>query len=326
VSIAVVIPTYNGATYLPATLESIMAQRRPPDEVIVVDDGSTDDTPVLAARFPPNVRTIRTEANHGICHARNAGIAASRSQWIALCDHDDVWLPDKLTRQLDAIRAVPDVDFLFSDFVDVVGNTWTGKRKFLQVSDQYWAEGRRDLGDGVWLFETPLLPRLIRFQPIFPSTVMFSRALFDRIGGFDDALGHEPAEDLEFTLRAIARTRVLAIAVPLVGKRDHGGGLSDDNLATALSHIRVLRHVLRHNPDAAPHAALINQQITQRSRDAANDAFAQGELTLAAELLRDVPAQLRDRRLRAKAAILRLPRPIAASLSRLLVRLRRSRR
>ena len=318
-SVAVVIPTFNGSRYLAATIDSVLAQQRQPEEVIVVDDGSTDDTQAVATRFVPRVRYVRSEANHGICHARNLGIAASRSEWIALCDHDDLWVPDKLARQLDLGRRVPDVEFQFSDFVDVVGDRWTGRRKFLQASDDYWAEGRRELGDDIWLFETSLFPRLIRFQPVFPSTMLFSRALFERIGGFDEALGREPTEDLEFTLRAVKHTRVAAIAAPLVGKRDHGGGFSDDNLATALSHIRVLRHVLRHNPSARCHAAEINQQIALRSRDAANDAFARGQLSLAAELLRDVPASLRDGKLWAKAAILRLPRPLAARLNRALV-------
>ena len=319
VSVAAVIPTFNGARYLAATIESVLAQAPAPEEVIVVDDGSVDDTPAVAARFLPRVRYVRSDTNHGICHARNHGIAASRSEWIALCDHDDLWVPGKLARQLDLVRRVPDVEFQFSDFVDVVGDRWTGRRKFLLVGDDYWAEGRRDLGDGIWLFETSLFPRLIRFQPVFPSTMMFSRALFERIGGFDEALGRERTEDLEFTLRAVTQTRVAAIAAPLVGKRDHGGGFSDDNLATALSHVRVLRHVLRHNPAASDHAAAINQEIARRSRDAANDAFARGDLPLAAELLRDVPASMRDARLWVKAAILRLPRFLAVPLGAALV-------
>jgi len=322
VSVAVVIPTFNGTRYLAATIESVLAQQHPPDETIVVDDGSTDDTHAVVARFLPRVRYIRSETNRGICHTRNLGIAASQSEWIALCDHDDLWVPDKLARQFDLVRRAPGVEFQFSDFVDVIGDRWTDRRKFLQIDDAYWAEGRRELGDDIWLFQISLFPRLIRFQPVFPSTMLFSRALFQRIGGFDTALGREPTEDLEFTLRAVAHTEVAAIAAPLVGKRDHGEGFSDDNLATALSHIRVLRHVLRHNPSAPPHAAAIEDQIARRSRDAANDAFARGEFALVADLLRDVPASLRDGRLRAKATILRLPRPLALWLGRVLVGLR----
>src|ERR1700722_14569573 len=97
--VSVVIPTYNRADLLPRAIESALAQTRPPAEVVIVDDGSTDDTASVVAQYAhrdaDRVRLLRVP-NGGVARARNAGLAATRSEWIALLDSDDVWAPDKL--------------------------------------------------------------------------------------------------------------------------------------------------------------------------------------------------------------------------------------
>lgn len=101
-TISVVIPCYNGAKYLRETLESALAQTHPPLEVLVVDDGSTDDSAVIAESFGPPVRVIR-QPNQGESVARNRGIEESQGEWVALLDADDLWLPHKLESQLAAV-------------------------------------------------------------------------------------------------------------------------------------------------------------------------------------------------------------------------------
>lgn len=98
-TVSVVIPCYNGAAYLRETLESALAQTHAPLEVIVVDDGSTDDSAAIAESFGPPVRVIRQE-NRGESAARNVGVRASRGDWIAFLDADDLWDPCKLEAQL----------------------------------------------------------------------------------------------------------------------------------------------------------------------------------------------------------------------------------
>jgi glycosyltransferase involved in cell wall biosynthesis len=104
---SVVIPTYNRAHCVGEAIESVLAQALPPHEIIVVDDGSTDDTPRVLAVFGDRIRVIRQE-NAGVSAARNAGIAAATGEWIAFLDSDDVWLSHKMDRTREAQSRAPD--------------------------------------------------------------------------------------------------------------------------------------------------------------------------------------------------------------------------
>lgn len=103
---SVVIPAYNAARTLAETLASVLAQTSPPAEVIVIDDGSTDGTAALAAACGAPVRLIR-QANTGPGGACSRGVRAATSPWVALVDADDLWLPAKMSRQLQALAADP---------------------------------------------------------------------------------------------------------------------------------------------------------------------------------------------------------------------------
>jgi glycosyltransferase involved in cell wall biosynthesis len=111
--VSVVIPVYNGERYLAATIESVLAQTRPPDEVIVVDDGSTDGSAQIAERYATRGVRCHSQANAGGGAARNRGIALSRGDFIAFLDADDLWEPVKLQLQLDAFAAEPSLDLVF---------------------------------------------------------------------------------------------------------------------------------------------------------------------------------------------------------------------
>ena len=104
-TVSVVIPAFNAARYLGAALGSVLAQTLPPAEIVVVDDGSTDDTAQIAQAFP-GVRLVPRD-HGGIAAARNAGVAATSAHWIAFLDADDLWLPDKLERQFARIAESP---------------------------------------------------------------------------------------------------------------------------------------------------------------------------------------------------------------------------
>jgi glycosyltransferase involved in cell wall biosynthesis len=102
-TVSVVMPAYNAAATIAAALRSVEAQTVPPDEVIVVDDGSADGTAALVAKRFPRVRLIR-QANAGCGQARNTGVRAAKGEWLAFLDADDLWLPRKLERQLSETR------------------------------------------------------------------------------------------------------------------------------------------------------------------------------------------------------------------------------
>lgn len=108
VTVSVIIPMYNGEDFVGATIESVLRQTRPVQEILIVDDGSTDRSAEIARSYP-GVRVLSFE-NGGISTARNRGIAAATSEWIALLDDDDVWVEDKIERQLAQLEQHPEAD------------------------------------------------------------------------------------------------------------------------------------------------------------------------------------------------------------------------
>lgn len=169
-----VIAAYQAERYLEATLRSVLAQSRAVDEVVVVDDGSTDATAALAESFGPPVRVIR-QANAGPAAARNEGIRASRGAVVAFVDADDLWEPDKTAIQLAAFEADP-----------ALGYSVTMLRNF--VSEDL---DRRRVRD----------PRLLEpMAGYVVTTLAVRRSVFERVGLFDPARGH--SDDTEWFLRA----------------------------------------------------------------------------------------------------------------------------
>src|ERR1035441_5323830 len=108
-SISVVIPAYNRSRFIAETLESVLAQTLQPDEVLVVDDGSTDDTAAIAESFVPRVRVFR-RSNQKQAAARNFGVMQATSEWIAFNDADDLWDPNKLELQMEELARHPEAD------------------------------------------------------------------------------------------------------------------------------------------------------------------------------------------------------------------------
>src|SRR5215475_10236165 len=98
-TISVIIPAFNSSTTIGAAIESALRQTYPPTEIIVVDDGSVDDTAMVASRYPSPVRVLR-KANGGPGAARNFAARIATCEWLAMLDADDSWLPEKLERQI----------------------------------------------------------------------------------------------------------------------------------------------------------------------------------------------------------------------------------
>ena len=124
-SLSAVIPAYNAAEHLGRAIESVLAQTRPADEIIVVDDGSTDTTRDEVTKFGDQVKYIYQE-NAGAGAARNTGTKAARMQWIAFLDADDEWVPRKLELQIDHLKRNPDLVWAYGN----MNNCWCKENKF----------------------------------------------------------------------------------------------------------------------------------------------------------------------------------------------------
>jgi glycosyltransferase involved in cell wall biosynthesis len=203
--VSVIIPTRNRAQLLHRTLQSVLSQSTEDLDVIVVDDGSVDSTGAVAAAAHPRVRVLRNPEPTGVSVARNRGIAAARGVWIAFCDDDDLWAPNKLQEQLTA--------------ADRAGANWAYAGD-VNVDDQL-----RVLSGGPPPDPAAVMALLPRCNPLASggSNVVVRSNILAEVGGFDPALRR--TEDWDLWIR-IARTGPPAyVRRPLVAYRFHRGNV-----------------------------------------------------------------------------------------------------
>ncbi len=224
-TVSVLIPTYNRAATLPQALASVMAQSHPADEIIVIDDGSEDDTESLIKNSYPQVVYLAQE-NRGVSAARNLGVKHASGEWIALLDSDDQWLPDKLETQLTLLAQQPQHKLVHSNEI------WI--RNGVRVNAM-----KKHAKKGGWIFQ-----HCLPLCAISPSAAMLHRSLFDEIGLFDESL---PAcEDYDLWLRITARHPVLYCETPLIKKfGGHEDQLSRQHWGMDRFRIQALEKILR---------------------------------------------------------------------------------
>lgn len=202
---SVVIPTFNRAHTLARAIDSVISQTHQAIEIIVVDDGSTDNTIDLLRQWP-EIKVIK-QSNQGVSAARNTGIESAQGEWVAFLDSDDEWLPEKLKLQRTLIQQN-------STFNICHGNElWVRDGQPLKQLKKHHKQGGH-------IFEQ-CLPLCV----ISPSAVAIKKSLFDEIGLFDTSL---PAcEDYDMWLRICAVYPVLYVELPIL--RKYGG--HDDQLS-----------------------------------------------------------------------------------------------
>lgn len=202
-----IIPTWNRRDLVVRAIDSVLAQTRPVEEIIVVDDGSTDGTGEhLAERFGERVLCVRQD-NAGVSAARNRGLAMAHGRYIALLDSDDEWLPEKTARQVGFLEARADIGMVLCNVLRVSadGSLIDLFDRRLQIPE-----------DG------PALRWVLRDPALAPVSVLMRREVYDTVGGFDEDL--RTAEDLDFHLRVAARWPIGVIAEPLArALRGHDG-------------------------------------------------------------------------------------------------------
>ncbi|HRY08613.1 MAG: glycosyltransferase [Actinobacteria bacterium] len=211
---SVIMPTYNFARYLEEAVGSVLAQTDPDWELIVVDDGSTDDTwAVLSAIDHPQITAIRHDHNQGISGAFNTGLAAATGTWICNLDSDDRYLPTFLQRQREFLRAHPDVD-VTATWVREIGADGS------PVSGTYeaWFNRHRDLNDPeVWIYQ----------NPVCHNATAVRHSLHEELGGEHPQM--RSSVDWEKWVRMLAAgARFGVIPEVLVESRVHGANMSHD--------------------------------------------------------------------------------------------------
>lgn len=201
--VSVVIPAYNSERWIEETLKSVLNQTYPNIEVIVVDDGSTDNTFSIVDKFKNRVKYLQKK-NGGSASARNMGIRKSVGEWIALLDADDLWITDKIQTQMDYLKNHTDVYWVYSDayiFSDKV------------AKDEY------RIGSTTKMFSGDVLEPLIMEDFIPSPTPVINRKVFNDVGIFDESI--KRSEDWDLWLRIAAHYKVGFVDKPLAKYRMH---------------------------------------------------------------------------------------------------------
>lgn len=214
--VSVVIPAYNANRFIREAIESVQVQDWPADEIIVVDDGSTDGNYTELESLGSRIRVIR-QCNRGVSAGRNVGFAIARQEYVAILDADDVWTSGKLRAQMTHLSQHQDCDAVFclglKWMPDDACGTWTrpvvapaGVERAPQATRLHY----RDFLCGI---------------PVAPSTMIVKKAAWESLGGFDETLRY--GEDQEFNLRLSREYRVDVLDVVGMLYRQH------ENSATA---------------------------------------------------------------------------------------------
>lgn len=178
-SVSCIIPAYNAARFIDEAIQSVVGQTVPVSEIIVVDDGSTDNTLEIVARYGDSVRIVR-QKNAGPAAARNNGVRISSGDFIAFLDSDDLWTAEKLSVQLSQFAVRPELEVCFADLFNFRANT----------PDGAFRDGYTAVAD--W-------PKV----PFSPCTLLARRSAFKIIGEFDETLRR--GEDTEWFVRMMMK-------------------------------------------------------------------------------------------------------------------------
>jgi len=240
--VSVVIPCYNRETFVADAIESALAQTHQNLEILVVNDGSTEEgTETVIKRYlnDPRVRYFKHETNRGIPAARNTAIRQARGEYVAFLDSDDMWLPNKVEAQLRVFsRDFPrEIGLVCTDayFKDNQGKTET---RGASVPD--------DIGS---LPSESLLKRLFLGNFIIAQTVMVRRSCFDKVGLLDEMLTGG-SDDYDFWLRLAPHFRFAYVPIPLAVARLHGGNYSAMDRHFQ-DHLVIIAKVVSQNPELA---------------------------------------------------------------------------
>lgn len=219
-TVTVVIPSFNYGRYIAEAIESVLGQNHQALEVIVVDDGSTDDTAVVVRAFGDQVRYIRQE-NAGVCAARNRGVAESTGDLIAFLDADDTWEPTKLEKQVAKFMEDPEIGLVHCGMREF--DSETGETIRLHLNG-----GEEGVAENLLLWQEPVV--------VGPGgTIMVSRKAFEEVGGFDTRM--KCGEDWDFCYRVARKYKVGFVPEPLVNYRSHGAAahLNVDNMERGMA-------------------------------------------------------------------------------------------
>jgi glycosyltransferase involved in cell wall biosynthesis len=234
-AISVVIATFNRANFLPETIDSILAQSFQDFELIVVDDGSTDNTRDVVERYGSRLHYLHQQ-NRGPSAARNLGVEHAKAPWIAFQDSDDLSLPDHLESLYRYVQDFPGCGMVFAN------GSYIGGPEHRRETIIPAKQSRRLAEKGVRLSDL-FAKSIVRVQ-----AALISKKVYDAIGGHDESL--RISMDLDLAFRILMNSTVAYLDKPLFAYRKHEGNIGRNEELRLTENIRVIEKLLRDNPQA----------------------------------------------------------------------------
>lgn len=245
-AVSVCMPVFNGSRFLPEVFSSLAAQTFKDYELIVVDDGSTDDSASQSERLMAqhDIRgLVVRSANRGAEQARDLACSHARAELIAQLDCDDWWEPDYLAEMLQALQSQPDIDLVYCDLIEQFADGHT----LLKSDIATWIDVSQAARNGS-LYTFPrgaFFKMLLRGQVLFPPCTVYRKALYEKAGRYADSHSHlRVSLDWGFGLRASRMGTVAFLKRPLLRKHVHGGNVSGDLVRTVSCDMEILESVL----------------------------------------------------------------------------------
>lgn len=269
--VSVVIPTFNRATLVERAIDSVLGQTHSAFEIIVVDDGSTDNTSATLRNKYSDKLVVFQQSNRGVSAARNVGIAHATGNWIALLDSDDEWLPSKLAQQLALIKNHTDCLLCHTDEI------WIRNGVRVNAMNKHKKSG----GD--------IYQQCLPLCAISPSSVIFQKQLLDDVGNFDETL---PAcEDYDLWLRICAQHKVHYLDQKLLVKYGgHEDQLSRKHWGMDRFRIKSLQKMLQLNVLSEDKQASTVTTLTKKIQILLNGAIKHNNTALIEECVEAIRA------------------------------------
>ena len=256
-NISLIIPTFNRQATLKRALDSVLQQSLLPDEIIVIDDGSTDASAEMVKTEFPQVQYIY-QNNQGVSAARNNGIRQAKGDWIALLDSDDTWFAEKLETQIKALQQAPEIKLCHTEEI------WIRNGVRVNAMNKYQKTGG-------WIFA-----HCLPLCAISPSSTLIHRSVFDDVGLFDENL---PAcEDYDLWLRISAKYPVLFLEQALINKYGgHEDQLSHQYWGMDRFRIQALDKLLSHSDLSVENKTAATNMLLKKARIFQKGALKRGK-------------------------------------------------
>ncbi len=305
-AVTLVVPTYNRAHLVSETIQSALQQSEPFFEIIVVDDGSNDDTLQILGQYSDFIKIITTK-NNGVQAARNLGIDHAKTELVVLCDSDDLLEPEYVQTLAPWMYKNTAHDVLYCNFQNFSEDR-VDKDKLALATFDFLAGAERD---GPFAYSLPdLYIRSISYQPLFTSGMMVRKTFFKSIGGYNTDFRGMGAEDWEFTLRAISCGHVAICTLPLIRVRRHKDNDSGSPIHMSLGEADVLEYSIQNHLGASVYRDIVSKSVIRRRIDGLDAAYLLQQFDRVIHIFHKIHSEELNMKTKIKYLISRLPSPL----------------